>query len=208
MGKLSFENNKFWFSQSRDASVRVDHLAQKAGFQWNKESLRWVTRKIDKAVKLRRFADENAERKFKNTFIDTSLAPPEQIIYPDHLTPKSWQIESAWWACTRSVSYIADEAGLGKTITSILCMNSVPGRALVICPPFLVHNWVKEIQKWGVGYKTIAFIETGKPSLEQMKCDIIILPDSLVINPLVRMHLFQHKFTWLFVDEAHRYKEA
>jgi SWI/SNF-related matrix-associated actin-dependent regulator of chromatin subfamily A-like protein 1 len=201
MGKLIFEKNRFWFAGDNLT------VAREAGFQWHKDSLRWVTRKVEKAVKLRRFADETCERKFKNAFIATQLAPPEQIIYSYRLTPKSWQIESAWWACTRSRSYIADEAGLGKTITAALCINSVPGKTLIVCPSFLVNNWRAELLKW-TDRQTVSVIENGKPHSDEFKHPIIILPDSLVIHPLIRMHLSQHKFTWLFVDEAHRYKEA
>ena len=139
MGTLTFSNQKFYFS-SHHLQGMGD--ANDAGFKFNEDTLRWETRNAVKAAKLRRFADESAERKLKNTFI-TDYASPEQILYPDHLEPHTWQIESAWWALTRSPCYIADEAGLGKTVTACLCMNTGGGRSIIICPAFLKYNWQK-----------------------------------------------------------------
>lgn len=205
MGILSFEHPKFYF---------VDHphdrRAERAGLKWNEIALRWETRNICKAVKLRRFADKSAELKFKKYFI-TDYEPPEQIIYPDHQAPKSFQMVSAWHCLTRSPAYCADEAGLGKTITSILCMNTVPGKTLIVCPPFLKWNWETELTRWiadELNHYTMSVIETGNAPVTQFDSDIIILPDSLITNPRIKMNLSLHEFKWLFVDEAHRYKEA
>lgn len=216
MGTLTYSKNKFYFT-SDFSKVRNDQewfMLQGAGFKYEPETLRWVTRSAAKAVLLRRFADEGAERKLKNIFITTYKAP-ESIIYPDHLSPKSFQLESAWHALTRSPSYIADEAGLGKTITAILCMNTMPGKTLIICPPFLKYNWENEIRKWATmmlhpkaWLPTVAVVENGFSSKEVFEKNITILPDSLLVNPVVQKRLSENKFKWLFVDEAHRYKEA
>lgn len=214
MGKLSFENGKFRFkaifmSAERGGVAIENKLAKDAGFQWDADSLRWVTRNAHKALKLRRFADESAERKLKSNFI-TEFAPPEQIIYPDHLSPRLHQIESAWHCLTRSPAYCADEAGLGKTITSILCMNTVPGQTLIICPPHLVHNWLFELKRWSIQTPDAVIMESGK-SLSNDRlwnADFVILPDSLITNSLAQQMVTARKWEWLFVDEAHRYKEA
>lgn len=214
MGKLSFENGKFRFktifmSAERGGVAIENKLAKDAGFQWDADSLRWVTRNAHKALKLRRFADSNAERKLKSIFI-TKFAPPEQIIYPDHLSPRLHQIESAWHCLTRSPAYCADEAGLGKTITSILCVNTVPGKTLIICPPHLVHNWLAEIKRWSVTTPDVVILEGGKSIANDRlwDADFVILPDSLIANPLTLHMVITRKWEWLFVDEAHRYKEA
>ncbi len=217
MGILSFSKNQFHFaplitlSSSRDeracAIFQTNNLAEKAGLKYNAETFRWVTRVAAKAVKLRQFADESAERKFKNYFI-TRFKLPEQIIYPDHLTPKSFQIESAQHCLTRSPAYCADEAGLGKTITSILCMNTVPGDTLIICPAHLKYNWASELTHWCIETPDYEIIESGTDDVEKFDAEILILPDSLLTNSRIKSILSERKFTWLFVDEAHRYKEA
>lgn len=205
MGKLTFHKQRFiFFPDTAD-----NQLAQEAKFLWDASTLRWETRSPHKAVKLRRFADKSAEQKFKKYFI-TDYEAPEQIIYPDHLEPKIFQIESAWHCITRSPVYCADEAGLGKTIMSILCMNSVPGNVLVICPPFLKFNWAVEIQKWCCQPYAIHVIEDSNYGYNPFPgfYNILILPDSLLTNLKIQDQIKKTKFTWLFVDEAHRYKEA
>lgn len=204
MGILTFDGRKFSVQGKYNSLAGV--RAQKAGFRFCDEALRWVTRDAAKAVKLRQFADSSAEAKFKKHFI-TDFKLPEQILYPDHLQPMHFQIESAWHALTRSPAYVADEAGLGKTITSILCMNTVLGRVLVICPPFLKYNWADELKKWLVRGAAICVVDTGDPVRESLtNANIIIIPDSLIGSGTIQHYLKDQKFEWLFVDEAHRYK--
>lgn len=213
MGVLSFSLGKFRFAAtdfSKRGGVALENqLAKEAGLQWNADTLRWVTRNPDKALGLRQWADLSAERKFKKHFI-TEYALPEQIIYPDHLSPRTFQIESAWHCVTRSPAYCADEAGLGKTVTSILCMNTVPGKTLIICPPFLKYSWAFEIQKWLLRPATIGIMDGGKAiSNDKLwDADVVIVPDSLITNPLLQSMITNRKWMWMFVDEAHRYKEA
>src|ERR1700679_1832132 len=142
MGTLSFKNGKFYFSGE-------SALAKKAKFILSGDDLRWYTRNAAKAAQLRRYADNSAEQKLKNTFI-TLMSPPERIIYPDHLEPRVSQLESAWWMLTRTPCYNADEAGLGKTATAIMAINSDPGKTLIICPPYLKYNWCDEFKTWGL----------------------------------------------------------
>lgn len=205
MGKLIFENKKFKFLFTVATSNQDALLAKAAGFIWDDQN--WVTRKAVKAVKLRRFADAACEKIFKKTFI-TEFKAPEQIIYPDHLAPKSFQIESAMHALTRSPAYVADEAGLGKSITSILCINTLPGKTLIICPPFLKYNWLNEIMKWRAKRFSTTVIDDGHTPVSLLRNDIIIYPDSLLTNNQLRASILTMQFKWLIVDEAHRYKEA
>jgi SWI/SNF-related matrix-associated actin-dependent regulator of chromatin subfamily A-like protein 1 len=217
MGRLIFENHKFLFKPSpvhlTDLKMSERDLAKQAGLKFDSDSLQWWTRNFDKALKLRRFADESAEQKLKNHFI-THFAPPECIVYPDHLTPKPYQLDSALHCLTRSPAYCADEAGLGKTVTSVLCMNSVQGKTLIICPTFLKYNWQREIETWStrrhrrIEGQDISLIEDGKAVSADInwQADIVILPDSLLTNTLTRTMIMHYKWTWLFVDEVHRYK--
>jgi len=205
MGTLSFHKGKFYFDQSCDSESRA---RAESGLLWDAEALRWATRSADKALKLRRFADDSAERKFKTTFI-TKLQPPEWIEYPDHLEPKLFQIESAWHALSRTPAYVADEAGLGKTITSILCINSAPGPTLIVCPPFLKYNWLAELKKWLTGGSSIALIEEGKDFDRKatLNADVTVLPDSLLAKAGLDDHFKSRAFKWAFFDESHRFKE-
>lgn len=215
MGTLVFTQGKFRFTAARPNSAYCeDALARDAGFQQDADTLQWVTRNPRKAVALRQWADESAEQKFKKYFI-TEFPLPECIPFPDHLTPKTFQVESAWHCVSRSPAYCADEAGLGKTITACLCMNAVHGRALVICPPFLKYNWQVEIEKWAtqrhrqIDGVTVSVIEGGKAIAkdENWDADVVVLPDSLITNKLAQEMVKARKWEWLFADEAHRYKD-
>jgi SWI/SNF-related matrix-associated actin-dependent regulator 1 of chromatin subfamily A len=205
MGCLSFLNSKFHFSASNKSEAGS---AMKAGFKLDADSLQWVTLSPHKARFLRGFADGSAERKLKRYFI-THTAPPEFISYPDNLAPRSWQIESAWHALTRTPCYIADEAGLGKTITAILAINSLPGKTLITCPPYLRYNWMDELERWHQvnGSKqliTHALIDSIDSDFE---ADVLVLPDSLLTSIPIQTRLTRHApFKWLIVDEAHRFK--
>lgn len=210
MGKLTFEQAKFYFTPSKEHHESETKLAQSAAFVRVGQTLQWATRNIRKAQKLRRFADESAERKFKNYFI-TSFAPPESIPYPDHLDPFSFQLETVWHCLTRSPAYNADQAGLGKTIESVLCSNAVRGKVMVICPPHLRYNWQKEFLKWSTLKPCVRVIESGNQdeTLEHFILgDVIIVPDSLLTNVGIQANMKRAHCTWLFIDEAHRYKEA
>lgn len=189
MGALSYKNSKFIFASD---SRMEESEAIRAGLVSSDGTALLSTRNFHKARLLRRFADSSAERKLKRHFI-TDLQPPESLIYPDHLAPRSWQIESAWHALSRTPSYIADEAGLGKTATAIIAVNSSPGRTLIICPPYLRHNWEREITHWAVsleGYQIMIWPDSQLKDIESFRRDVALIGS----------------FKWLIVDEAHRYK--
>lgn len=201
MGILRFTHPKFYFVTETISENRIAIEAR-----WYSDSLNvWSTRSLEKAVKLRQFADESAEIKFKKNFT-TLFKLPEQIIYPDHLEPKVFQFESAWSILGHSPAYCADEAGLGKTITATLCMNTVPGPALIICPSYLKYNWQKELRTWLTSKRSISIIEKGKTDGEAYNSSIVIVPDSLIDHPWVKLELQKRHFRWLIIDEAHRVK--
>jgi SNF2 family DNA or RNA helicase len=199
MGTLTYSKGIFRFSPHGNVEARK---AADAGLMRG-EGLQWLTRSFEKARQLRGWADDSAEMELKRRFT-TCYPAPDSIPYPDHLEPRVFQLESAWHCLTRSPAYCADDQGLGKTITSCLCMNAVPGRILIICPPHLVHNWVREIVKWHHdGWPTI--IKSGDESENSFKAVVLICPDSLIINERIYGLLMRQSFLWAFVDEVHRF---
>lgn len=208
MGTLSYESEHSKYIFIASCREGADE-AKKAGLRpaVNK-SLQWETRSHNKARTLRRYANASAELKLKRTFI-TKHEAPECIIYKDELSPKWWQIESAWHLTTRSPSLLADEAGLGKSATSILAINSVPGKALIICPPYLKWNWYDEVRQWlcSPKLKGGCAVIGDKRTASDFNQDIIILPDSLLQRPWAMALLKKAApFQWLIVDEWHRFK--
>lgn len=212
MGLLTFKNGRFYFSEIAAGGCNktpptAPSLAAQAAFEWDDNATMWRTRAHSKAVKLKAYADQAARAELGRYFIEMLPAPP-RLVYPRHLKPMPHQMESARHALTRSTSYVADEAGLGKTITSVICMNSVPGRTLIICPPFLKYNWADEIEKWRVWDVSVGIVEGANRYGVINGADVVILPDSLLSSSDVLDAVKAQRFEWLFVDEAHRYKEA
>lgn len=221
MGKLSYYNKRFIFECTNPHNYNEDVYPKQAGFRLNPSTLQWETIQIIKAVKLREFADASAEAKFKKYYL-TTYQTPEQIIYPDHLIPKIFQFDSARHICTYSPTYLADEAGLGKTVTASLAMNTIPGKSLIVCPPYLKYNWEIELKTWLMAEHPddepkIFIFESGKLPNDNgrtrsrlLHADYIILPDSLLTSGVVQ-ELLQGNvnvnglFKWGFLDEAHRY---
>jgi SWI/SNF-related matrix-associated actin-dependent regulator 1 of chromatin subfamily A len=207
MGCIKFENKMF---KLVGASAWQLMEAKRAGFVFDNVTKQLQTCKIDKAIKLRAFADKSAESKFKK-YSFTRFMRPERILYPDHITPKPYQLSSALHCLTRSPAYLADEAGLGKSFTSIMCLNTVPGRALIVCPPYLKYNWDDELKKYLIGYgvtKSVHIVENSSDNLVPMSSDVVVLPDSLLDKPRIKEFLQAGRFEWLIIDEAHRFGHA
>jgi len=62
-----------------------------------------------------------------------------------------------WLAFLRDAelgAVLADDMGLGKTLQTICVLR---GRALVVCPKSVVHNWVDEIRRFRPGVRTALY---------------------------------------------------
>ena len=199
---LSFNGQVFTFKCAYESR----HVAKNAGFIWSPAMKTWYTPYIAIAKSLIKYADSYARHEFDKLSIKVN---PEiyRIEWPTGLTPRSYQLDGARWALSRNRCLLRHDPGLGKTIEAVLCMNSRPGKVLIICPPFLKINWKREILKWSIDRSlSIETIESGKVISFDFNADVLIVPDSLVSKPDVYKMLAARKFTWLFVDEAHRYK--
>jgi SWI/SNF-related matrix-associated actin-dependent regulator 1 of chromatin subfamily A len=202
--RLTYQDTRYIFICSYDDR----HRPKAAGFRWDPHLQRWVTPSSGIASRLLEFADEKA----KNELERTSLTRTEwrgAIPHPEGLKPKPFQLDAVKFALERNRSYLALEAGLGKTICAALMRNALLTQTLYICPPFLAANVEEEFLKWGTsGIRVARF---GKLS-EQIwaAANVILLPDSL----LAREHARDFIRAWvktanpglLIVDEAHRFK--
>lgn len=117
------------------------------------------------------------------------------------LAPLPYQCDAARFALERPASYMALDAGLGKTIVACLIQNAGRMSAVYLCPPFLVANVAEEFKRW------TSFGATLKKHFK-------IVPDSLIARESTRKRVaaFVHaerragRHVALFVDEAHRFK--
>lgn len=115
---------------------------------------------------------------------------------------------------------LADEMGVGKTLTAIGSVEAAGTfPALFIVPPSLTLNWVREINR-ALPHRKVVVLSGTKAGFITPAADIVICPDSIVaawtlgpdpddarktvgVGPLVR-----HGFKCLVMDEAHRAKNA
>lgn len=189
--RVSFQNGVFIchcdFSQRGDAEA--------AGFLYNPISKRRETTKLSKAVRLREYFDESAENRIQCNSVQFSPWPG-RLLTPRGKTLKEYQKRGAKFILDRNHSYIAFEQGLGKSATAITAINSLGVPTLIICPPFLVENWKREIGEWGINIE----------APERFRAQITVLADTLLDRPSVHEFLSGQDFGFLVVDEAHRFK--
>jgi SNF2 family DNA or RNA helicase len=130
------------------------------------------------------------------------------------LTPKHFQPDGARFMLERNRSYLAADAGTGKTIMAALAINASGRRAVYFCPPFLAVNTRIMLSAWNTHDARVA-IYGGDDRIDHhvKEADILIVPDSLIADPLgARLDLWDRagemarSGAMAFVDEAHRYK--
>lgn len=101
---------------------------------------------------------------------------------------------------------LAHEMGLGKTIDAICVAQSAKdsglGKTLVVCPPVLVFNWIKEFSKFAPTM-TVARLQ-GQTVTNVPNADVIVVGDSVISHWAESL---LNKFDVLIVDESQRFKK-
>lgn len=196
-----YKNGKFLADYGKNITTNFTRIVNtKNGWRFNKLD-GWFTTNIGSAALLREHADERAKNIFKKAFIHFShwkgtLQPPKGLTFIPH-QPKSVQ-----YALNRSRSYLALSPGLGKTIVAATIAAAKGTRTVVVVPPFLVMNTLREFQKWApkLNSKILGNDDWNVP-------DVLIVPDSIITRPDVIQYVFWFKPETLIIDEAHRFKE-
>lgn len=104
-------------------------------------------------------------------------------------------------------TFIADDIGVGKTLTALAALEYVhtPSQpsypALITCPPKLGLNWVKEVNRWFPN-RTVQFI--SKKAELSNGSDITIIGNAILSAKRAELHGYRS----VIHDEAHSYKTA
>lgn len=198
-------NGKKWV-----ATLSIDQKKKviDAGFIWDERENKWG----GGCRKAYRLFDHVVDR--DKDFLLSSLGikitkAPDHVLYPSHrnLVPFKHQLEGVQWILSRRASYIAYEAGLGKSALAPLCINTIDGPTLIICPSFLKLNWEDELENWLIDFHHIQILKKQNDKVNP-NADIYIVPDSLLHVHDFRKQFFElnKRFKYIFVDEAHRFK--
>jgi SNF2 family DNA or RNA helicase len=97
------------------------------------------------------------------------------------LPPRDYQKQAAALALTSGGLLLADELGLGKTVTAICVLaseGSVP--ALVVCPVHIQRQWKAQIEKFAPGLRVHIFKKGSPYSLTDKKTGLD--PDVMVCS--------------------------
>lgn len=114
---------------------------------------------------------------------------------------------------------LADEPGVGKSLTSLAAL-AVAGatRIVILCPPLVIAHWVREVQRSGLtspggpacprdGNGIVTVVAARKPPAELPERGVVITGDSLFA---ARRGLQNQLACWqpdgMVYDEAHRAK--
>jgi len=116
-----------------------------------------------------------------------------QTLLPEGYMRLQYQLDAVMQAKQKIEAYngvfISDVVGLGKTYICAMLANSFPRAThkLFICPPVLQDYWTEVLKEFDVA-----------------RCDVISLGklDQLVANGNI------DKYTYIFIDEAHRFRNS
>lgn len=199
---VNYDGVKYVATMTIDEKDRV----RREGFVFDKEIKKWVTHDAKVAYRLYDYmtskTKELVDRELGltvETFEDLPVTRVRNMIPFEH------QIEAAKFVLSRHKSYLAMEAGTGKTPILPMCMNNRYGTAIVVCPAFLVYNWEVEIETWLEEFANIQTLRSGTDKIRP-HVDVLIVPDSIVHKPQIRAQLVGLRPMYLFIDEWHRFK--
>jgi SNF2 family DNA or RNA helicase len=109
-----------------------------------------------------------------------------------------------WLAFLRKAglgAVLADDMGLGKTLQTICVLE---GRALVVCPKSVVHNWAAEIARFRPGLRTAIY--HGPERALDREAHVTLTTYSVLRLDLA--HLCEETWDVVVLDEAQAIKNA
>ncbi len=208
--RLSFESGQFVLTTGD--VIRGEQLRENE--RWKLTGpYRWVTQSLAAARDFRVWADERTEKLFKKAFqCRYPLPEPARLAWATDFLD-THQKRGYEWAITRKRSYLAHAPGAGKTWTALAVAFSAhqSDQTLILVPPSLTGNWVKEIER--VSDQMDLLIAVGvvrrknEPGELAERADVVLCPDSLLPRPETHAYLKSRSWGVVIVDEASRYKE-
>lgn len=122
---------------------------------------------------------------------------------------RDYQKEGVEFLVSKRRAYLADDAGLGKTVTILETVNRLDGYPLlVIAPKMALYTWRKELDKW---YGLPSIVYTGKPyERKELWADFVyggfpmlVTNYALVSEILEKTLATERKWGTVVADEIH-----
>lgn len=112
------------------------------------------------------------------------------------------QVKTSNFAVSNPYSLNCLDAGLGKSSVALDVWEKTGGNLLIICPSYLVLNWIKEIRKFLGDSPVVTPIRKGKEIYDLLDTDIAIISYDLAIKA-------ENLFEWadmIIADECQNLK--
>lgn len=192
-------------------SYQERKIPYEAGFFFDfNYTKKWYTKDIKTAAALSDHFDEKTKKLLDSISFEKKpwSGGTLQFPMPNHLELDDVQYKAIEFAINRNHSYLALDPGLGKTPVSVVLMNIQTliknnSKILLIVPPFLVSNWISEIENWKTYPYDFAVLGTIRDLSEAY--DITIIPDSIIKDDLHTAMIHNQKFDLVIVDEVQRF---
>lgn len=115
---------------------------------------------------------------------------------------RDYQNQIVEYAVKNPYCIIAADPGLGKTRCAIEIAEKLGGNTLVVCPSYLIQNWIEEIRLWAPPNKMITAIQKGSQIYDLVDSDYAIISYDLCQKA-------EYFFEWadyLVLDESQNIK--
>lgn len=134
------------------------------------------------------------------------LSEPHKIVSPYTLRPYQLDAVSKMigFLHKRKSCYNGSEQGLGKTIQTIVTLNSLDLKnVLIVCPAIMRLVWKNEYTKWNTVYKqTVATVLSSKDLPLTTSANVVIISYDLLARVATDKFLLRD-WDCLVMDEAH-----
>lgn len=118
-----------------------------------------------------------------------------------------YQVAGVRYLCSATRAFLADDLGLGKTVQALATLETLAAYpALVLCPPSLQRQWMREARRFLPEQRTIA--RPARPFDSVPNVDVLVVD----YESLARNHhlLIERGFEAIIADESHylKHREA
>jgi SNF2 family DNA or RNA helicase len=119
------------------------------------------------------------------------------------------QTEGVEWILKNLKKYkgvlLADGMGTGKTCQAIAvskyALDTHEKPVLIVCPAYLIFNWLEELELWGIGREKICVIDSTKQILHEAPFYLTSYTMLTYDGPFKQ--LFKKSYSLIVLDEAH-----